>query len=477
MTREDPKKLIERVFKMIQQHSLQMVDVKFVDFPGVWQHVTLPIRELTEESFEEGFGFDGSSIRGWTPIHASDMLVVPDADTARVEPFASVPTLSLIGNIFDPITREPYSRDPRHIAKKAEAYLRFSGIADTCYVGPEAEFFVFDEVRYGQTKQGGFYAIDSVEGMWNSGTDEMPNLGYKIRHKEGYVPVPPSDQLQDLRNEMTLEMEKIGILVEKHHHEVASGGQCEIDVRFDELLRMGDILQWFKYIIKNVAWRNGKTVTFMPKPLYQDNGSGMHIHFSLWKDGKPLFAGDQYGGLSEMALQFIAGILAHSKALCAITNPTTNSYKRLVPGFEAPINLAYSGRNRSACIRIPMYSASPKARRIEYRTPDPAANGYLAFAAILMAGLDGIERGLKPGEPLDKDIYGMSAEELRNVPKAPRDLSEALDELEKDHEFLLKGDVFTRDVIETWIEEKRSKEVATVISRPVPAEFELYFDA
>ena len=474
--RKDKKKQIERLFKLIQQHELQMVDLKFVDFPGVWQHFTLPVRELNEDAFEDGFGFDGSSMRGWRPINDSDMLVIPDPATARVEPFSKVPTLSLIGNIFDPVTREPYTRDPRYIAAKAEAYLRFSGIADTCFVGPEAEFFVFDDVRYGQTKQGAHYAIDSVEGQWNTDKDEKPNLGYKPRHKEAYVPVQPTDSLLDLRNEMTLEMEKLGIEVEKHHHEVASGGQCEIDVRFDSLLNMGDTLQWFKYIVKNVAWRNGQTATFMPKPMYEDNGSGMHIHFSLWKDGKPLFAGDGYSGLSEMALHFIGGILKHGKALCAFTNPTTNSYKRLVPGFEAPINLAYSSSNRSATIRIPGYSPSPKSRRVEFRTPDASANGYLAFSSVLMAGLDGIENRIDPGEPLDKDIYGMTAEELKEVRKAPRDLTEALDALEADHDWLLRGDVFTEDVVSTWIKYKREKEVATVASRPVPAEFELYFD-
>jgi len=458
------------------KQGTKMVDFKFLDFPGIWQHFSVPISELEESSFEEGFGFDGSSIRGWQPIHASDMLVIPDPGTAIMDPFTKEPTLSLICNIFDPITKEKYTRDPRHIAQKAEAYLKFTGIGDTAFFGPEAEFFIFDDIRFDSSSNYGFYFIDSVEGIWNSGREECPNLGYKPRYKEGYFPVPPTDSMQDLRTEMVLALQNVGIPVECQHHEVATAGQAEIDMKFSPLVKMGDQLMWFKYILKNVARRNQRTVTFMPKPLFADNGSGMHTHVSIWKDGKPLFAGDRYAGLSEMAMYAIGGILKHARALCAITNPTTNSYKRLVPGYEAPVNLAYSSRNRSASIRIPMYSASPKAKRLEFRTPDPSCNGYLAFSAILMAVLDGIEKRIDPGEPLDRDIYALSPEELAKVPSAPGSLDEALDALEKDHEFLLKGDVFTPDVIETWLEYKRLKEVDAVRLRPHPYEFMLYFD-
>jgi glutamine synthetase len=464
------------VLAYAKEQGTKMVDFKFLDFPGLWQHFSVPISELEESSFEEGFGFDGSSIRGWQPIHASDMLVIPDAATAIMDPFTKEPTLSLICNIFDPITKEKYTRDPRYIAQKAEAYLKFTGIGDTAFFGPEAEFFIFDDIRYDSSSNYGFYFIDSVEGIWNSGREECPNLGYKPRYKEGYFPVPPTDSMQDLRTEMVLALQSVGIAVECQHHEVATAGQAEIDMKFSPLVKMGDQLMWFKYILKNVARRNQRTVTFMPKPLFADNGSGMHTHVSIWKDGKPLFAGDRYAGLSEMAMHGIGGILKHARALCAITNPTTNSYKRLVPGYEAPVNLAYSSRNRSASIRIPMYSASPKAKRLEFRTPDPSCNGYLAFSAILMAVLDGIEKRIDPGEPLDRDIYALSPEELSNVPSAPGSLDEALDALEKDHEFLLKGDVFTPDVIETWVEYKRLKEVDAVRLRPHPYEFMLYFD-
>ena len=464
------------VLAYAKKQGTKMVDFKFLDFPGIWQHFSVPISELEESSFEEGFGFDGSSIRGWQPIHASDMLVIPDPGTAIMDPFTKEPTLSLICNIFDPITKEKYTRDPRHIAQKAEAYLKFTGIGDTAFFGPEAEFFIFDDIRFDSSSNYGFYFIDSVEGIWNSGREECPNLGYKPRYKEGYFPVPPTDSMQDLRTEMVLALQSVGIPVECQHHEVATAGQAEIDMKFSPLVKMGDQLMWFKYILKNVARRNQRTVTFMPKPLFADNGSGMHTHVSIWKDGKPLFAGDRYAGLSEMAMYAIGGILKHARALCAITNPTTNSYKRLVPGYEAPVNLAYSSRNRSASIRIPMYSASPKAKRLEFRTPDPSCNGYLAFSAILMAVLDGIEKRIDPGEPLDRDIYALSPEELAKVPSAPGSLDEALDALEKDHEFLLKGDVFTPDVIETWLEYKRLKEVDAVRLRPHPYEFMLYFD-
>ncbi|MBM2838242.1 MAG: glutamine synthetase, type [Deltaproteobacteria bacterium] len=464
------------VVKFSGENNAKMVDLKFLDFIGIWQHFTIPVSELKEEIFEEGLGFDGSSIRGWQPIHASDMLVVPDPSTAVMDPFMEEATLSLICDIIDPITRETYSRDPRSIAKKAELYLKSTGIADTAYFGPEPEFFIFDDIRFDQHGNHGFYYIDSIEGRWNSGREEGPNLGYKPRYKEGYFPVSPTDSQQDIRTEMCMIMESMGIPVERQHHEVASAGQAEIDIRFNSLLKMGDQLQWFKHIIKNVAYMHNKTATFMPKPIFGDNGSGMHVHQSLWKDGKPLFAGEEYGGMSKMALYYIGGILKHAKALNAICNPTTNSYRRLVPGFEAPVNLAYSGRNRSASIRIPMYSPSPKAKRIEVRFPDPAANGYLAFAAMLMAGLDGIQNKIHPGDPLDKDIYGLSPEELSKVPSCCGSLEEALTALQNDHEFLLKGDVFTKDVIETWIEYKTTSEVKPMAMRPTPYEFALYYD-
>ena len=466
----------KQVLEFAKENEAKVADLRFMDFPGVWQHFTVPLSELEESSFEDGFGFDGSSIRGWQPIHASDMLVVPDAATAKMDPFFEVPTLVLIGNIVDPITRESYTRDPRNIAKKAEAYLKSTGIGDTAFFGPEAEFFIFDDIRFESSNNRAFYEIDSVEGIWNSGREECPNLGYKPRHKEGYFPVPPMDKFQDIRTEMLLTLEGLGIDVECQHHEVATAGQAEIDMRFKPLIQMGDQLVWFKYVLKNVAYKHNHTVTFMPKPLFQDNGTGMHTHCSIWKDGKPLFAGDKYAGVSQEALYAIGGILKHCKALCAITNPTTNSYKRLVPGFEAPVNLAYSSRNRSAAIRIPMYSASPKAKRIEFRTPDPSCNGYLAFSAMLMAIIDGIENKVDPGEPLDKDIYGLPPEELAEIPSAPGSLNEALVALKEDHEFLLKGDVFTKDVIEKWIEYKIENEVNEVKLRPHPHEFFLYFD-
>jgi len=468
----NPKQVVE----FAKENGALMVDYKFMDFIGTWQHVSVPITEFGEDTFEEGQGFDGSSIRGWQPIHASDMILLPDPTSAKMDPFVVVPTLSLICDIFDPITKEDYTRDPRNIAKKAEMYLKSTGIGDTAFFGPEAEFFIFDDVRYDSSSNQSFYSVDSSEGAWNTGREEFPNLGYKPRHKEGYFPCSPVDSQNDLRNEMVLELQKVGIRVECQHHEVATGGQAEIDMRFSSLVDMADQLQWFKYVIKNVAYRNGKTVTFMPKPLYGDNGSGMHCHQSIWKDGQNLFAGDKYGGLSQMALYYIGGIIKHAKALCAITNPTTNSYKRLVPGYEAPVNMAYSSRNRSAALRIPMMSTNPKAKRVEYRTPDPSCNGYLAFAAMLMAGLDGIENKIDPGQPLGKDIYGLSPEELKHIPSAPASLEEALQCLKDDHDFLLKGDVFTPDVIEKWIEYKIEAEVNPVRMRPVPLEFALYYD-
>lgn len=466
----------KKVVKMLKDNNVRVVDIRFTDFPGVWQHFTVPACEVDESTFEDGFGFDGSSIRGWQPIHASDMLVIPDASTAQMDPFFKEPTLALIGNIVDPMTREPYSRDPRNISQKAEAYLKKTGIGDTAYIGPEAEFFIFDDVRFDSTANGAFYSVDSIEGAWNSGRDEGNNLGYKPRHKEGYFPVPPMDKFQDMRTEMLLILEDMGIDVECQHHEVATAGQAEIDMRFKPLLQMGDQLMWFKYVLKNVANRYNRTVTFMPKPLFEDNGSGMHTHISIWKDGKPTFAGKKYAGISQNALYAMGGILKHCAALCAFTNPTTNSYKRLVPGFEAPVNLAYSSSNRSAAIRIPMYSDSPKAKRIEFRTPDPSCNGYLAFSAMLMAVLDGIENKIDPGEPLDKNIYALSPEELANVPSAPGSLDEALAALKEDHDFLLKGDVFTQDVIDMWINYKTENEINPVKLRPHPHEFYLYYD-
>ena len=466
----------KEVLKFVKDQGARMVDLKFMDYPGMWQHFTVPIVQLEEGSFEEGFGFDGSSIRGWQAIHASDMLVIPDATTAVMDPFTQTPTLSLICNIVDPITKEKYTRDPRNISQKAEAYLKSTGIADTAYFGPEAEFFIFDDIRYDFRENCGYFFIDSVEGQWNTGKADGPNLGYKARYKEGYFPVPPTDSMNDLRSEMVLTMEKIGIQVEAQHHEVATAGQAEIDMRFNTLTKIADSLMWYKYIVKNVARKHGKTVTLMPKPIFGDNGSGMHTHQSLWKGGKPLFAGNGYAGLSDLALWYTGGILKHAAALCALVAPTTNSYKRLVPGFEAPVNLAYSSRNRSAGIRIPMYSPSPKAKRLEVRFPDNSCNGYLAFSAMLMAGLDGIQNKIDPGQPLDKDIYELGPEELKDVPSVPGSLDAALTALENDHEFMLKGDVFTQDAIDTWIWYKRTKEVDPVRLRPHPYEFMLYYD-
>jgi glutamine synthetase len=458
-----------------KKNGAVMVDLKFVDFLGTWQHTSVPVHRLEESSFEDGFGFDGSSIRGFQPINASDMLIVPDASTAQMDPFMAQPTLSLICNIYDPISKQTYPRDPRFIAKKAEAYLKQTGIGDTCYCGPEAEFFVFDTVRFASKQNESFYFLDSSEGHWNS--DKPGGLGYKVRPKEGYFPVSPVDSLMDLRTEMCLNLAKVGIEVETSHHEVATAGQCEIDMKFNSLVKMADQLMWFKYVVRNTALKAGKTATFMPKPIFGDNGSGMHVHQSLWMGGKPLFSGDGYAGLSEMALYYIGGIIKHAKSLAAITNPTTNSYRRLVPGYEAPVNLAYSSRNRSAALRIPMFSPSPKAKRVEVRFPDPTCNGYLAFAAMMMAGLDGIQNKIHPGDPMDKNIYALSPEERKDVPSMPGSLAESIDALERDHAFLLKGDVFTKDVIETWCEYKRSEEIDPVRLRPTPYEFFLYYDA
>jgi glutamine synthetase len=465
----------KEVLEFAKKNRIEVVDLKFVDYPGTWQHFTIPVSEMTETLFKEGSGFDGSSIRGWQAINNSDMLVIPDPGTAIVDPFCSVPTLSLVCDILDPITQESYSRDPRYIAKKAESYLLKSKLGDVAYFGPEAEFFIFDGARYDQNAHSGYYFIESEEGVWNSGTDGV-NLGYKPRHKEGYFPVPPTDSQQDIRSEMIVEMKKAGMEVEKQHHEVATAGQAEIDIRFDALVRMADKMMLYKYIVKNVAKRHGKTVTFMPKPLFGDNGTGMHTHQSIWKDGKPLFAGKEYAGISKTCLNYIGGILKHAPALAAFTNPTTNSYKRLTPGFEAPVMLAYSSRNRSASVRIPMYSANPKTKRIEVRFPDPSCNPYLAFSAMLMAGIDGIENKIDPGMPMDKNLYDLEPEEASKIPTMPGSLEEALDHLEKDHAFLLKGGVFTNDAVETWIEYKREKEVDPMRLRPHPYEFFLYYD-
>ncbi|MFC2075198.1 type I glutamate--ammonia ligase [Bdellovibrionota bacterium] len=460
----------------VKEAQAKMIDLKFQDFVGMWKHFSVPVSQFNESSFEDGFGFDASSIAGWQPINISDMLVIPDPNTACIDPFMEAKTVSFICDIADPVTKEPYSRDPRHIAKKVEKHLRSTGLADEVFVGPEAEFFIFDDVRYDQSKNSGYYFLDSIEGHWNTGREEFPNLAYKSRHKEGYFSGGSSDKFNDIRTEMVLELEKLGIEVEAQHHEVATGGQGEIDIRYQTLVKIADQVMWFKYVVKNVAARHKKTATFMPKPLFEDNGSGMHTHISLWKGGKNIFAGDKYAGLSQTALYFIGGMLKHAGAVCAFSNPTTNSYKRLVPGFEAPVNLAYSSRNRSAAIRLPMYSASDSSKRIEFRTPDPTCNAYLAFAAMVMAGLDGVEKKIDPGDPLDKDIYGLSPEELREVPSAPHTLDEALKALEKDHKFLLKGDVFTQDVIDMWIDYKRKNEVDEVRLRPTPHEFALYFD-
>lgn len=464
------------VIKFAKDEKCEIVDLKFVDLLGTWQHYSITMDELTEDLFEEGNGFDGSSIRGWRAINESDMLLVPDPTTARIDPFCEAKTLSLHGNIKDPISGEPYNRDPRGLVQRAEAYLKSTGIGDTCYVGPEAEFFILDDVVYGQSAGEGFYRIDSEEAAWNTGAEEGPNLGHKPRFKGGYFPVAPTDIFQDIRTEMILEMEKLGIKVEKHHHEVATAGQAEIDVRFDSMLSMADTMMWYKYVVKNVARRHGRTVTFMPKPILGDNGTGMHTHQSIWKDGQPLFAGDKYAGLSELGLYYIGGILKHAPALVALTNPTTNSYKRLVPGYEAPIKLAYSSRNRSAAVRIPMYSNSPKAKRIEFRTPDATCNPYLAFAAMMMAGLDGVQNKIDPGAPMDKNIYALSAEEAANIPAIPGSLEESLNALKNDYEFLLKGDVFSKDLIDAWIEYKFENEVKPTRLRPTPLEFELYYD-
>ncbi|XWK90736.1 MAG: type I glutamate--ammonia ligase [Phormidium sp.] len=460
----------------VKEKNIQIIDLKFIDTPGIWQHLSMYHDQIDETSFSDGVAFDGSSIRGWKAINESDMAMVLDPTTAWIDPFMKEPTLSVICSIIEPRTGQPYSRDPRTIAQKAVDYLISTGIGDTVFIGPEAEFFIFDDVRFDQNEHEGYYHVDSVEGRWNTGKNEGPNLGYKPRYKEGYFPVSPTDTSQDMRTEMLLTMAECGVPIEKHHHEVASGGQCELGIRFNKLIKAADDLMTYKYVIKNVAKKYGKTVTFMPKPVFNDNGSGMHTHQSIWKDGQPLFAGDKYAGLSQMALHYIGGILKHAPALLALTNPTTNSYKRLVPGFEAPVNLAYSQGNRSASIRIPLSGNNPKAKRLEFRCPDATCNPYLAFAAMLCAGIDGIKNQIDPGEPLDVDIYELSPEELSKVPSTPGSLEGALEALEKDHAFLTETGVFTEDFIQTWISYKIDKEVNPMRLRPHPYEYALYYD-
>jgi glutamine synthetase len=471
------------VSKIIEENGIKIVDFKFNDLIGLWQHFSIPATELLSGEYrdssiwEDGLGFDGSSIRGFQKIHESDMILKPDATTAVVDPVCGVPTLSVICDIFDPLSKQPYSRDPRFIAQKAESYLKSTGIADTAFFGPEAEFFLFNDVRFDQNEHSGYYFIDSDEGTWNSGREEKPNLGYKPRFKEGYFPTAPHDSLQDIRSEMMLKLIEVGVPIEVHHHEVASGGQCEIDIRFSPLRDMADMLMMYKYVIKNMAKANGYTATFMPKPLYGDNGSGMHVHLSLWKDGETLmFKEGNYADLSDTARWMIGGILQHGKSILAFGAPTTNSYKRLVPGFEAPVNLVYSARNRSAAVRIPMYSLSPKAKRLEFRSTDAAANPYLTFPALLMAALDGIQNKIEPADPVNYDLFELEGDEAKSIPQVPRSLEEALQALEDDHEYLLKGDVFTRDVIETWIDYKRSVDIDNLRLRPHPYEFYMYYD-
>lgn len=465
------------VLDLAKKNKVEIVDLKFTDLPGLWQHFSIATTEFNEELFESGIGFDGSSIRGFQSIDESDMLLFPDPASAFLDPFAQLPTLSLICNVKDPITGQSYSRDPRFVAQKAEKYLKSTGIADISYWGPELEFYILDNVRFDQSYNYGYYYIDSEEGFWNSGNGDKPNLGYKPRYKEGYFPVPPMDHLQDIRSEMLRTLEKIGVRMEIHHHEVGTAGQSEMDMRFTTLTRMADQVLMYKYVTKNVARKHGKTVTMMPKPLFMDNGSGMHVHQSLWKNGKNVFYDKKgYALISDLARHYIGGILKHADALCALVAPTTNSYRRLVPGYEAPINLVYSQRNRSACVRIPMYSKSEKAKRLEFRTPDPSCNPYYAFAAMLMAGLDGIEKKIEPPPPLDKDLYDLEPEEAAKIKSVAGSLEQVLDALEQDHDFLLKGGVFTKDVVDTWIEYKRKKELDPVRLRPHPYEFVLYFD-
>ncbi len=466
------------VLSLIESEGYEFLDLRFVDLPGLVQHFSIPASHVTAGVFDDGLYFDGSSVRGFQGIQESDMLLLPDISTVQEDRFRERKTLMVYCHVHDAITGEAYSRDPRNIVRKAEAYLRSTGIADTVFMGPEAEFFIFDSINFQVQPHESFFSIDSVEGPWTSGTDDgQGNLGYKPRTKQGYFPTPPMDHYQDLRSEMSAQLEAFGIPVEVQHHEVGAPGQAEIDIRFDEIGTIADKLMTFKYVIKNTAWNAGKTVTFMPKPIFGDNGSGMHTHMSLWKDGEPLFYDESgYGQLSEMARHYIGGLLAHAPAVLAFSNPTTNSFRRLVPGYEAPVNLVYSARNRSAAVRIPISGDSPKAKRIEFRVPDPSCNPYLAFSAMLMAGLDGIRNKIEPPDPVDKDIYDLPPEELGNLPSVPRSLEEALAGLEADHEFLLEGGVFTEDLLEKYIEYKMNEEVAQVGLRPHPLEFQLYYD-
>jgi glutamine synthetase len=472
-----PDRTPSDVLKLVKDTGVAFVDYRFCDLPGLMQHVTVPVSALTADTFTDGHGFDGSSIRGFQQIQESDMILMPDPSTAVIDPFRQHKTLIINCFVRDPVTMEPYSRDPRYVAQKAEAYMNSTGIADKAFFGPEPEFFIFDDVRFGQDSHSASYRVDSVEGIWNTAADEGPNLGYKPRTKQGYFPVPPMDHYQDLRSEMAATLMSVGIEVELHHHEVATGGQGEIGTKFNTLLAMGDQLMMFKYILKNVAHANGKTLTFMPKPLFQDNGSGMHTHQSLWKSGEPLFYDETgYAGLSDLARHYIGGLLSHAAAILAFAAPTTNSYKRLVPGYEAPVNLVYSQRNRSASCRIPLAQRSPKAKRVEFRCPDASCNPYLAFAAMLMAGLDGVQNKIEPPEPVDKDLYDLPPEELAMVPQVPASLDEALLALEADNEFLTAGGVFTEDLLETHIQYKRVNEIDEVRLRPHPWEFALYYD-
>jgi glutamine synthetase len=465
------------VMNLAREAGIKIFDFRFVDLLGTWQHTSKSIDDVDEDIFEEGVGFDGSSIRGFQAINESDMLMIPDPSTARIDPYTSIPTMYLLCDIFDPVTRQRYSRDPRGVAQRAEEYLVVSGLGDTAYFGPEPEFFVFDNVQYAHTNESSFHSVDSVEGFWNTGTDEGPNLGYKIRPKAGYYPVPPHDTLMDIRSEMVLTMGELGVPVEIHHHEVGTAGQCEIDMRFDTLTDMGDKTMTYKYVVRNTARKHNKVATFMPKPIFADNGSGMHVHQSIWKAGKNLmFDPEGYAGLSEFARFYVGGLLKHGPSLLAFAAPTVNSYRRLVPGFEAPVNLVYSQRNRSAAIRIPTYSTSEKSKRIEFRCPDTAANPYLTFAALLLAGLDGVKNRIDPGAPADFDLYEATPAQLRRIRSTPHSLDEALNALERDNAYLLEGGVFTPDLIESWISWKRSTEIAPVALRPTPYEFYLYFD-
>jgi glutamine synthetase len=479
-TREEPpvpERTPADVLGIVKDEGVEIIDFRFCDLPGLMQHFSVPAHEFSEDAFEEGYGFDGSSIRGFQEIQESDMILLPDPNTAVIDPFRVHKTLNVNCFVRDPVTGEPYSRDPRYVAKKAEDYLVSTGLADTAYFGPEAEFYIFDDVRFSQDQHSAYYSVDSIEGVWNSARDEGPNLGFKPRYKEGYFPVPPMDHYQDLRSEMVLVMERLGIEIEVQHHEVGTAGQAEIDMRFDTLLSMADKLMLYKYVVKNVARQHNLTATFMPKPIFQDNGSGMHTHQSLWKGGEPLFFSETgYAGLSDMARWYIGGLLSHARSILAFAAPTTNSYKRLVPGYEAPVNLVYSQRNRSASVRIPLYSKSPKAKRLEFRCPDPSCNPYLAFAAQLLAGIDGVQNRIEPPDPVDKDLYDLPPEELARVPQVPGSLDEALEALEADHQYLLSGGVFTPDLIETWLAYKREHEIDEVRLRPHPWEFMLYYD-